>query len=183
MCSRLLSHGHAPVARPFSFLRLPPLSSSLPDLRHEALARCRIQQSQAQLQVIQMRKEIEAACAAGAPRGSIAERVLHGLEHHVAACGLQAIVGSWEEAQRARIGGKDCVKTPALGRNPNLCFSRMARVFEGHNSGATILRVSPSSRPSNIKGWVSQTTNVSTLKYSALTAQVKSFSGGCALKV
>ena len=130
-----------------------------------------------------MRKEIEAACAAGAPQGSIAEQVLHGLEHHVAACGLQAIVGSWDEAQRARMGGKDCVKTPALGRNPNLCFSRMAKVFEGHNSGATILRVSPSSRPSNIKGWVSQTTNVSNLKYSALASQVKSFSGGCASKI
>ncbi len=130
-----------------------------------------------------MRKDIEEACAAGAPRGSIAEQVLHGLEHHVAACGLQAIVGSWEEAQRAKVGGKDCVKCPALGRNPNLFFSRMAKVFEAHHSGATISRVSPSSRPSNMKGWVSQGTKVSTLKYSALAAQVSSFSIDCCCAV
>ena len=126
-----------------------------------------------------MRKDVEEACAAGAPRGSIAEQVLHGLEHHVAACGLQAIVGSWEEAQRAKVGGKDCVKCPALGRNSNLFFSRMAKVFEAHHSGATISRVSPTSRPSNMKGWVSQGTKASTLKYSALAAQVTSFSFDC----
>ena len=42
---------------------------------------------------MELRKEVEASHAAGGPRGTITEGVLHGLENHVAACGLQAIVG------------------------------------------------------------------------------------------
>jgi hypothetical protein len=80
-------------------------------------------------------------------------------------------VGGWDEERRAKVGGTDLVKTPALGSNPNLFFSRAGKVFERLNQGATLLRASPSSRPTDMKGWVAQNTNKCQLKYSALAAQ------------
>jgi len=141
------------------------------EARQDALARCRIQQSQLSLETMAMRKDVEDAIAAGGKRGTVAEMILGGLDQQIAACGLRVIVGKFDEAQRAKVGGKDLVKTPFLASDACLCFNRVGSVFEKLNKGVTVVRSSPGSRPANMKGWVSQGANVRLLKYSALASR------------
>jgi hypothetical protein len=141
------------------------------ETREDALARCRIQQSQLSIETTAMRRGVEEAIAAGGKRGSVAEMILGGLEQQITACGLRVVVGKFEQEQRGKVGGKDLVKNPFLAGDASMRFARAGKVFETLNKGVTVLRADPTSRPANMKGWVAQGSNMRLLKYTALASQ------------
>ena len=132
-----------------------------------SVALAKVLQSQASFITSALRKEVDAA--QGKPHGTVSQQMLLGLEHHVAACGLQAIVGSADEAVRSAVGGMELVRSPAMRlSDPSITFKRWSKVMNALCDGATIVRESSCCRPVNVPGWVPQSMKSRTLNYTAL---------------